>query len=327
MDNFINQIKEYNGIPGKLKTFITFLFFDVGHEEINALINHKIKLVNTIQDTYKKNRTMERVYNIKKDFSEYPNDYFKKKGLIYFVNEELNKIEIPEAALKIAREEFGSNIYYDHGDFYQVPYLLDMFTNFEYYDLILIEKEAHLYHITENKTKFLANVKLDEEEIKKKIGQFFSGDYVLSGNGNFKTNFQKNNEKNIIGEFKGTGFKVGKIEHLKEQTIEFYRKQKEDKALEKMNEYFGNIHTYSDLMVFSNKRIFKFVENYAVKILFIHTSTKLYNRIIEELGENVLDSVELYLLTSNASECQAFLKDYHGAMAIMRYEMPQDCFD
>ena len=65
MDNFINQLKEYNGIPGKLKTFITFLFFDASHDEINALINHKIKLVNTIQDTYKKNRTMERVYKIK----------------------------------------------------------------------------------------------------------------------------------------------------------------------------------------------------------------------------------------------------------------------
>ena len=48
---------------------------------------------------------------------------------------------------------------------------------------------------------------------------------------------------------------------------------------------------------------------------------------MEELGESILDSVEVYILTSNEPECKAFLKDYNGAMAVMRYEMPQDCFD
>ena len=45
-----------------------------------------------------------------------------------------------------------------------------------------------------------------KKKLRKKYVNSLTGDYVLGGNGNFKTSFYKNNEKNIIGEFKGVGF-------------------------------------------------------------------------------------------------------------------------
>ena len=161
MDKFINQIQEFTNEKGKLGSFITFMVFDTPTESILALINHKIKLANTIKDTYKKKQALDRIFKIKEDLKNYSDNYFKSKGIIYLVNESLNKFELPNEVLKVARQEFTSKTLYDHGDYYEIPYIIDMLTNFDYYDLLLIEKSAHLLHFNKNKTKLLTTLKLE----------------------------------------------------------------------------------------------------------------------------------------------------------------------
>ena len=66
--------------------------------------------------------------------------------------------------------------------------------------------------------------------------------------------------KKILSESsKELDFKIGRIEHLKDQTIDFYVKKKEERSLEKLQEYLGNIHAHSELLIFSNKKNFKFI--------------------------------------------------------------------
>lgn len=327
MDNFINNIKEFNNVKGKLGSFITFMVFDTSTESILALINAKIKLANTIKDAYKKKQALDRIFKIKEDFKDYPEDFFKNNGILYLVNEELNKFIFPNEVLKVARQEFKSSVLYDHGDYYEIEYIVDILTNFTYYNLLLIEKSAHLYHFNKNKTKLLATCKLNEEDLDKSIRTHFSGQYVLGGNGNFKTNFFKDNESNILAEFKLSGYNENNIDSLKDQVIEYYLDKEEEESLEKLGEFMGYLEKYADTIVVNNKHIFQFVENYAVKTLFIHKSTKLYQRL-SELDPAMLNSIDnVYYLFSQKPECKSFLENYKGALAEMRYQMPEDCFD
>jgi len=327
MDKFINQIKEFINEKGKLGSFITFMFFDTPSEKILELINHKIKLTNTIKDSYKRKQAMDRIFKIKEDFKNYPDNYFKSNGILYLVNESVNKFELDSEVLKVARKEFTSKILYDHGDYYEIPYIIDILTNFEYYDLLLIEKSAHLFHFNKNKTKLLQTLKLDDEEINNAIKKHFSGEYVLGGNGNFKTSFYKNNESNILAEFKVTGYNENNIDNLKEEVTNYYLDKEEEKSIEKLNEILGYIEKYTDTLVFSNKHIYQFVENHVAKTLIIHKSTKLYKRIME-LDKSLLSSIDnIYVLFSNKPECKSFLENYKGAIAEMRYQMPENCFD
>jgi len=327
MDNFINEIKGFSQAKGKLGGFITFMVFDRTDDSILALINAKIKLANTIKDTYKKKQALDRLFKIKEDFKDYPEDHFKSNGILYLVNEDLNKFVFPKDVLKVARQEFKSSVLYDHGDFYETDYIIDILTNFDYYNLLLIEKSAHIYHFNKNKTKLLATCKLNEENIDQAIKTHFSGEYVLGGNGNFKTSFFKNNESNILAEFKINGYNENNIDSLKDQVIEYYLDKEEEESLEKLGEFLGYLEKYADTIVYNNKHVYQFVENYAVKTLFIHKSTKLYQRIIE-LDSAMLKSIDnVYYLVSQKPECQTFLENYKGCLAEMRYEMPEDCFD
>ena len=69
-------------------------------ESILALINAKIKLANTIKDAYKKKQALDRIFKIKEDFKDYPEDHFKTNGILYLVNEDLNKFIFPKEVLK-----------------------------------------------------------------------------------------------------------------------------------------------------------------------------------------------------------------------------------
>jgi hypothetical protein len=324
MEQFIKQVKTFSNIKGKLNSFITFLVFDQSHEEILKFINHKIKLINTIKDTYKKNRALDKVMSIKDDVKTYKNDYFKSKGILYFVGEDFNKIEIKPTILKVCREEFRDNIFYENGDYFETEYIIDILTNFNFYNLVLIDKKSYLYHINKNKTKLLATVnKQDESELLKEISNKFYDNFIVGGNNNFKNTFCKNNTGKIIAELKVSSFKPDRIDHIKQDALKIYLEKEEEKLLDKLSEYTSNLTQYQNLLLFNNDRILKFLENYLIKTVIVHTSSPIYNQI-KELDT---DSIELYELSSNDDKCKTFLKDYQGVIAEMRYEMPKESFD
>jgi hypothetical protein len=329
MDKFIKDVKNFSKVKGKLNTFITFLLFDQSDEEIFKLLDHKIKIVMSMKDGYKRQRALEKIIKIKDDIRDYSDDYFKGRGIVYFVNETLNKIELNKVVMKVVREEFRDNIFYENGDYYETEYIIDMLTNFTFYNLLLMDnKKAYLYHINKNKTKLLDTVhKLDENNILDCIKKHFQNNsqYIIGGTCNFKNTFCKNNKGLILEDIKILSFKPDKIEHIKNNVFDIYKEKDEEKILETLNEYTGNMHQYENVVLFNNERIIKFLENFLVKTLIIHINSPIYERIKDM--EIDYESFEYYVLTSKKDECKNFLRDYEGAIAIMRYEMPKESFD
>ncbi|VVU95739.1 hypothetical protein CPAV1605_1495 [seawater metagenome] len=325
MDNFVKELKLFSKITGKLNTFITFLLYNQSDEEINKFLDHKIKIINGMKDNYKKQRALDKIYQIKEDFNNYPDNNFKNKGILYLVNEEFNKFQLEKNVLKIVRQEFEDNIYFNSGDFFETDYIIDMLTNFEFNNLLLLDnKKAYLYHINTNKTRLIETIsKLDESLIVSAINSKFKGQYILGGNGNFKNTFFKNNKGSIIEDLKIVSFKPDKIQNIKEQALDVYKEKEEADVIKKLNEYLGNLHQYEHLLLFNNQRIIKFLENYLLKTIIIHVNSPIY----ETIKSMDTDSIEYHVLSSNNQECKNFINDYNGVIAEMRYEMPKESFD
>ena len=203
MDTFINQIKNYSSVKGKLNSFITFFFFDTNHEDLLKYLNHKIKIINTIKDSYKRQKALDRIFLIKDNIKEYKENYFSNKGILYLVNETLEKIELKPNVLKVARSEFKDNIFYDSGDFFATDYLIDMLTNFEFNNLVLMDKKVYIYNINTNKTKLIHTIDKPElNSLMSEINNKVSGPLILGGNGNLKNNFYKENKNSFIKDIK-----------------------------------------------------------------------------------------------------------------------------
>jgi len=325
MDTFINQIKNYSSVKGKLNLFITFFFFDTNHEDLLKYLNYKIKIINTIKDSYKRKKALDRIFLIKDNIKEYKENYFSNKGILYLVNEELEKIELKSNVLKVARSEFKDNIFYDSGDFFATDYLIDMLTNFEFNNLVLMDKKVYIYNINTNKTKLIHTIDKPElNSLMSEINSKISGPLILGGNGNLKNNFYKENKNSFIKDIKITSFKPDKIEHIKEDALKVFQEEAEISILDLLDNYINDSHQYTDLLVYNNKRILKFVENCMAKTVIIHKSSPIY----KEIKEMDLSSIDnFHVLESKNEKCKSFINNYEGSILEMRYVLPQNCFD
>lgn len=326
MNEFVNNIKPFIKLKGKLNSFITLLIYDQNSDNVIKFIDQKIKSVNNIKDNYKKQKILDKLYLIKNNISEYKENYFSKSGILYLVNDDkMDKFELNKNVLKVIREEFSFNIFYQSDDYFYVEYIIDMLTNFEFKNLLLLDnKKAYLYNINKNKTKLIHTTnKLDNDEINSAIKNKFNGDYILGGNGNFKNSFVKNNSNNILGDLKVVSFKPDRIDNIKEEALDLYLEFEENHTITKLKEYTTNMVQYDNLLLYNNNRILKFLENCLIKTLIIHKKSPIY----EQVQELDLDSIDYFELTSNNNDCKEFLNNYQGAIAEMRYEMAKESFD
>lgn len=145
-----SMFDEFRYQKDKFESMYTVIINKAEKKDIVDHLLHKLKIVNTIKDNFKKKYLNDRLYS----FLEYINNI--PDGVdctdVYFVGPAVDRVSIPKKFVNVLREYDVPPITIRNGEHFDVDYLVDLFMDMEFRD-ILKANNNRLKHYKVNSTK------------------------------------------------------------------------------------------------------------------------------------------------------------------------------
>ena len=312
----ISVLKTYKKYEENNETLITIYFYNIKKEEAINLVQKELNKISLIQNLSKKKKLNSRFYNLKlKLEKEMDNSVISS---LYLINDEIFEYIFNEENIKTINEYKLKDLYVKKDIIFDIDYLLDVFTNFNFNYICHVQKSnLKLKIINTNKNKLLTETKFTNEKnmieiINNYILEHKINEILVYGlNLNMKC---LNDEKNKKILFENNDFSSSQVNEY------FYKRkcEKNNELLEKKLNELTNPNTNLELFVFGKlkKEILESIENFQLKELYIE------KRKLDILKQCISDEsclnfkiIEIESLIDGDIASQ-FFNDYKGLMGI-----------
>lgn len=283
----------------------TLLMYNLSKDDLIVEIKHKLALISTIKNTFRKVKLNDRLYEYlvgieKSSISTY--------SQIVLIGSETYIYKLDKKDISMLEEYSISKFTIQNDEYFNIPWLVDLFENFKFYDII-IESSNKLTHWVANVNK------------KKIIKQNVNTEYIKNLTTNWfmvgKLNPQ-NKTKYMVEHYPNTQNNMV-WKDIMEQ-IELLEMKKIIQGLEK---HLDTMITNSDKYVFGTE-IYELIECFNIKELWIHKNVR--KQFDDMIGEKDLSScinfniIEINSIDTNKSSLpNMFLSNYSGILGIKYY--------
>lgn len=283
----------------------TLLMYNLSKDDLIVEIKHKLALISTIKNTFRKVKLNDRLYEYlvgieKSSISTY--------SQIVLIGSETYIYKLDKKDISMLEEYSISKFTIQNDEYFNIPWLVDLFENFKFYDII-IESSNKLTHWVANVNK------------KKIIKQNVNTEYIKNLTTNWfmvgKLNPQ-NKTKYMVEHYPNTQNNMV-WKDIMEQ-IELLEMKKIIQGLEK---HLDTMITNSDKYVFGTE-IYELIECFNIKELWIHKNVR--KQFDDMIGEKDLSScinfniIEINSIDTNKSSLpNMFLSNYSGMLGIKYY--------
>lgn len=284
----------------------TLLMYNLSKDELIVELKHKLALISTIKNTFRKVKLNDRLYEY---LVMVEKSSIQTYSQIVLIGSETNIYKLDNKDITMLEEYSIPKFTIQNDEYFNIPWLVDLFENFKFYDII-IESSNKLTHWVGNVNK------------KKIIKQNVNTEYIK----NLTTNWfmvgklnPLNKTKYMVEHYPNTQMKSMAWKDIMEQ-IELLEMKRIIQGLEKHLDYMAS---NSDKYVFGSE-IYELIECFNIKELWIHKNVR--KQFDDMIGEKDLSScinfniIEINSIDTNKSSLpNLFLSNYSGILGIKYY--------
>ena len=304
-------LKTFLNIEETGDTLYSIIIYDKNTTDIIKYIDAQIEKAKKITNPSKKYKINNRLYCLLKYISENYEETIIINS-IFFINDSLYEYKLSDVEIKIAQEYNFQKLYFKCDNKFNVNYIIDLFTNFNFiYTIKLLKNNLSIIKMNKNKEIEIENSKVNNENELllniDKIRNFYNYKDLIIINGicNLKLDLDISNVLN-----------VSKIQiSMNVNIYELYENniiEKNNILLEKRLNDLKNEKTNIDLYVFGRLKfeIKEAIETYSLKELYIQDIK------LEKLKTFIDESYLNFKIIPIKRNAESFIKDYNGIMGI-----------
>jgi len=300
----MEELKKFRKISGKQNSLITAIFYNKSKEEISNYLGKQLEQIQNIKDTYKRKLTNDLIYNFK---CKIESDEETKINKIYLVSpDEINNFSLSKDNISVLKEYNKPEIYYHTDERFNISYILDLFTDFNFFKVFELDKKS----LTEFKINSSKKKKLETKSISSQselLERIDSSVNLLHGNSTFLKNLNSDilffnkrlREEEVIEEISNIIIKEG---HVKLQNL------------------IDNISNpeYDNKIIFGGNETRQFTELSMISTLYIHENIykKYLNRFKDFINFNVIEIKKL----EHGDISDILKKDYDNCIGELYYK-------
>lgn len=289
----------------------TILMWNLSKDELILKLKHKLALISTIKNTFKKVKLNDRLYKYLTAIEKSSNQMYSQ---IVLIGKDTHIIKLDEKDIKMLEEYSIPKFTIENDEYFNISWLKDLFENFTMYDIIIsnsaqTDKLTCLTHWVGNLNK------------KKIIKQNVNTDYIKS--------------------LTTPWFMVGKLnpQNKTKYMIEHYPNVQNNMCwkdiinqieLIEMNKKVNELEKHIEsLCINSNKYafgsdIYELIEQYNIKELYLHNDAKKQfdDMIMEKDLSSCINFNIIEICTNNLDKsniADLFKKNYSGILGIKYY--------
>ena len=306
--NFINTLKKYNNETHN--TVITCIIYKYSIDNTIKDLYKKLKNIQNIKHPQTKKLLNDRIYNFIQYLTDMKMDELTQLNSIYLINNDINEYKLQKKEINLLIEFNKPNYYIMFDIQFKTDWLLDFFTNFNYYNSFECNKKQ-VNHILLTKTKSKINKKKTcktEEELQEFISEYneFS---ILHGVSTFL--------KKLICKIPVYNKKL-----TNNEIIDILEKEEMKKKHKELNDIFNYLDDERKLHLLIYGRIKNEIkqamEEYRVKKLYCHID-KLHI-VKKQLSSEYYNFPIIIIKTLESGDiADKLLNDFKGAIAISYY--------
>lgn len=311
-------LKDYKKYEENNETLITIYFFNKKKEHALNQVNKELSKISTIQNLSKKKKLNDRLYNLRLKIEKMDDDSILNN--LYLLNDDLFEYKFTKDNINTINEYKLRDYYLNTDVIFDIDYILDLFTNFEFNYVCSVNKNnLKLKKINKNKNKTINESKFTNEKNMVEI----INNYILEHKINELLVNGINNSVKCLNSEKNNKIIVNDSEMNNEEINLYFHKRKYEKnndLLESRLNEINNENTNLDLFVFGKlkKEILTSIEYYQLKELFIEE--RKLDKLKQFVDESYLNFkiIPIISLKDGDIACK-FINDYNGLMGIKYY--------
>lgn len=314
----MNNLNEYKKFEENNETLITIYFYNYKKEEALNLIGKELNKISMIQHISKKKKLNDRFYNLKVKFERMNDDVIINS--LFLLNDDIFEHKFDIEQIKTINEYKLRDIYIKKDTKFDIDYILDLFTNFDFNNVCEISKNnLRFKKLNNNKKKIINELKFSNEKIMiENINNFILehkiNELLVYGlNNNIKCLKNEKNSKIIVQD-----------SEMNDNEINLYffnrKYEKNNELLEKKLNELNNPNTNLDLFVFGKlkKEILQSIEYYQLKELYIEE--RKLEKLKQFIDASFLNFTIIPIKSINDNDVASkFINDYNGLMGIKYY--------
>jgi hypothetical protein len=310
----MEDLKKFIKINENHETLITIYIYNKNVLEIITLFEKELEKAKNITNPIKKNKICSRYYNFIKKIYELDEEHIINS--IFLINDTIYEYKLEKNNINTIIEYKLKDIFYILDNHFHIPYLLDLFTNFDFiYSIYVSKNNAQLIKLNENKNKIVYENKINNENELHEIITTCKNEYnyknliIIYGESLLLNKLEPSKSYLVINEKQ----KYNEIYIIYQEKI--YKNNLE--LLEKKLNELNNEKTNLDLFVFGKLKIEikEAIETYSLKELYIE-ERKL--ELLKDILEPEYFNFKIILIRSfhNGDIGYRFINDYKGLMGI-----------
>lgn len=280
----------------------TLLMWDLSKEELIKELKHKLALISTIKNTFKKiklnNRLHEYLVIVEKST-------IQSYSQIVLIGTDTHIYKLDKKDVDLMKEYSIAKFTIQNDEYFNIPLLTDLFENFKFYDIIINNSNTLTHWQGNFNKKKIIKQNINTEYIKNlSVEWFWVGKMPPQNKTKYMIEHYPNNQNNMCWE--------NIIENV--EILEMKKK------INELDKHYENMSLNSDLYIFGLE-VYDMIEQYNIKELFIHENIKKkFNDVIAEknLHTNINFNITYINSINNESSDKAniFLKNYSGILGI-----------
>jgi hypothetical protein len=286
----------------------TILMWNFSKDELISELKHKLALISTIKNTFRKTKLNDRLYSY---LTQIEKSSIQTYSQIVLIGSETHIYKLDNNDISILKEYSIPKFSIQNDEYFNISWLIDLFENFKFYDIIINDSNSNtLTHWQGNlNKKKIIKQNVNTEYIKNlTLNWFMVGKLQLQNKTKYLIANYPNNQNNM-----SWSDIIGQIEILEMK-----------KKIEELDKHFENIAINSDKYIFGLDDVCDMIYQYNIKELYIHEKIKsnFNDKIIEkDLSSNInFNIIYINSIDNNLSNgANLFLKNYSGIIGIKYY--------
>ena len=159
----ISILKSYKKYEDNNETLITIYFYKIKKEEAIQLVQKELNKISVIQNLSKKKKLNDRFYSLKLKLEKAVDNSVISS--LYLINNEIFEYKFNNENIKTIEEYKLKDLYVKKDIIFDIDYILDVFTNFDFNYICHVQKNNLKFKKTNtNKNKLLNEVKFTNEK-------------------------------------------------------------------------------------------------------------------------------------------------------------------
>lgn len=288
----------------------TLLMWNFSKDELVSELKHKLALISTIKNTFKKVKLNDRLYQY---LGVIEKSSIQTYSQIVLIGAQTYIYKLESSDITMLREYSIPKFTISNDEYFNIEWLIDLFENFKFYDVIINNSNVLTHYQGNLNKKKIIKQNANTDYIKSLTTEWFMVGKLMPQN---KTKFMIDNLSSSLQSSSSNPDWKNIISQIEIRET--------NKKLVELNKHYENMAINPDKYVFGLDDITEMIFQFNIKELYIHENIKknFYDKIVEkDLSSNInFNIITIDSIDSNPSNpSNMFLKNYSGILGIKYY--------